>query len=305
VKIGAAGPSMPEASALGPKAAREEDSVKAARQLEAYFLRQVLAEVSSGDGLAGAGFAADTFHQMFNESLADAMAGGGGIGLGKDFAAQLDNLPGASQQIQPAELAALSLGGVGAQPQGIALAHHAGGAGAPRDGVLPVAGTPATPASLAAERYTGTPTAEHPLSIRPVPGRITSRWGGRIDPVDGTSDSHPGIDLAAATGTPVQAAGPGVVVRAEAAGTYGNLVVIDHGDGLQTRYAHLSEIDVHEGDRIEPGQTLGKAGATGRVTGPHLHFEVRRDGQTVDPASEIEVLQNPVKDLTGSLKSRR
>jgi len=92
-------------------------------------------------------------------------------------------------------------------------------------------------------------------------------------------------------GTPVQASGGGTIVHAGPAGTYGNLVVIDHGGGLETRYAHLDRIDVAKGQAITPGQTLGTVGATGRVTGPHLHFEVRRDGQPIDPEGEISGLK--------------
>jgi murein DD-endopeptidase MepM/ murein hydrolase activator NlpD len=96
--------------------------------------------------------------------------------------------------------------------------------------------------------------------------------------------NHPGFDLAATTGTPVAAAAGGTVVHAGPAGTYGNLVTLRHDNGFETRYAHLSSIDVKVGDRVEAGSGLGKVGSTGYSTGPHLHFEVRHGGKAIDPA---------------------
>ena len=128
------------------------------------------------------------------------------------------------------------------------------------------------------------------LPIRPVPGEVTSNFGMRKDPVRTARrrrERHPGLDLEAHMGTPVVAAGAGVVVSAGHAGGYGRMVVISHGDGLETRYAHLSRITVRRGQQVTPGQLLGKSGATGRVTGPHLHFEVRVNGAAVDPGEVV------------------
>jgi murein DD-endopeptidase MepM/ murein hydrolase activator NlpD len=122
------------------------------------------------------------------------------------------------------------------------------------------------------------------LPVRPVPGGVTSSFGLRKDPVRSAGrERHPGLDLEAHTGTPVVAAGAGVVVKAGHASGYGRMVVLDHGDGLETRYAHLSRIVVHRGEQVEAGQLIGKSGATGHVTGPHLHFEVRVRGVAVNP----------------------
>jgi murein DD-endopeptidase MepM/ murein hydrolase activator NlpD len=137
-------------------------------------------------------------------------------------------------------------------------------------------------------QLTGAAQLPGDLSIRPVAGRITSRMGERVDPVDGSHSHHRGVDLAAKVGTPVHSAGPGRVVRAGEASGYGNLVVVDHGDGVETRYAHLDRIDVRVGDTLAAGQALGAAGATGRVTGPHLHFEVRKDGEALDPVAFLK-----------------
>jgi murein DD-endopeptidase MepM/ murein hydrolase activator NlpD len=94
---------------------------------------------------------------------------------------------------------------------------------------------------------------------------------------------HAGIDLAAATGTPVKATAPGVVRFAGAAAGYGNSVVLDHGTGVESRYGHLDTVGVARGQRVERGQAIGLSGNTGRSTAPHLHYEVIVDGRPVDP----------------------
>lgn len=112
--------------------------------------------------------------------------------------------------------------------------------------------------------------------------RITSRFGWRSISVGGNR-YHLGLDLGAPTGTPVGAVRPGSVVRVGWVGAYGYAVYLRHDDGYETRYAHLSRIDVREGDRVDRGQTIGRVGSTGASTGPHLHLEVRLDGRALDP----------------------
>jgi murein DD-endopeptidase MepM/ murein hydrolase activator NlpD len=111
----------------------------------------------------------------------------------------------------------------------------------------------------------------------------TSEFGWRRDPVSGDVRFHKGVDLAMPVGQDVPVARGGSVVSAGALSGYGQTVVVAHGDGTSTRYAHLSEILVQPGETVAAGQTIAKSGATGRVTGPHLHFEVLRDGIPVDP----------------------
>ena len=139
------------------------------------------------------------------------------------------------------------------------------------------------------------------LPVRPVPGEVTSQFGMRKDPMRSgrgrRRERHAGLDLDAKMGTPVAAAGAGVIVRAGHEGGYGRMVVIDHGNGVETRYAHLSRIVVRRGQQVFAGQLLGKAGATGRATGVHLHFEIRVTGRPLDPA-EIVAAQAPAVPVT-------
>jgi murein DD-endopeptidase MepM/ murein hydrolase activator NlpD len=126
------------------------------------------------------------------------------------------------------------------------------------------------------------PTGKGVLAA-PVPGVVTSTFGPRKHPIFGTTRNHTGVDFSATTGTPVKAAADGVVFVAGERGGYGNTVIVDHGNTLATLYGHLSRIAVAEGTKVTRGQVVGYAGSTGYSTGPHLHFEVRVNGNPVDP----------------------
>lgn len=118
----------------------------------------------------------------------------------------------------------------------------------------------------------------------PLPSiEVTSPFGYRVHPIYGSVILHAGVDLAADTGDPIKAAGEGDVVTAGWLGGYGNAVIIDHGGGLATLYGHQSRILVGVGDHVKRGQVIGRVGCTGSCTGPHLHFEVRVNGNPVDP----------------------
>jgi len=120
-------------------------------------------------------------------------------------------------------------------------------------------------------------------SLWPLLGRIMSPYGQRQDPFSGEGATHTGVDISAPIGTPVKATADGVVIHAEWSGAYGRMVVVDHGNGLQTRYAHLSEMLVVPGEEVRRGDVVGASGSSGRTTGPHLHYEVRLDGTPVNP----------------------
>ncbi len=124
----------------------------------------------------------------------------------------------------------------------------------------------------------------------PAPGHsVTSPFGVRADPILGTAALHPGMDFRAPIGMPAKVTAPGVVVKAGWNGGYGRMVEVDHGNGFSTRYGHLSEIDVTVGEKLDAGAVIGKTGSSGRSTGPHLHYEVRHNGEAIDPLRFLTV----------------
>lgn len=124
----------------------------------------------------------------------------------------------------------------------------------------------------------------------PAPGRsVTSPFGVRTDPLLGTAALHSGMDFRAPTGMPAKVTAPGVVVKAGWNGGYGRMVEVDHGNGFATRYGHLSKINVTVGERLNTGDVIGKTGSSGRSTGPHLHYEIRQNGEAIDPLRFLRV----------------
>lgn len=127
-------------------------------------------------------------------------------------------------------------------------------------------------------------------SIWPVLGELNDRFGGRRNPFgDSSSEFHTGLDIGATPGTPVMAAASGTVIFAGWRSGYGQLVEVDHGNGLTTRYGHLSRIGVAAGQTLSRGETVGSVGSTGRSTGPHLHYEVRIYDQPVNPKRYLPI----------------
>lgn len=124
-------------------------------------------------------------------------------------------------------------------------------------------------------------------AIAPVKGILSSGFGFRSDPMTHGRGVHQGVDIVAATGQPVRASADGIVMRATTMGGYGNAVFLAHGFGVTTRYGHLSRIEVRPGQRVKRGDIIGRVGSTGRSTGPHLHYEVRIDGEPVNPLAYI------------------
>lgn len=131
-------------------------------------------------------------------------------------------------------------------------------------------------------------TARRIPVFHPVPAAsVSSRFGMRRDPILRRPAYHAGVDFRVRHGAPVRAGGGGTVVKAGWNGSYGRMVEIDHGDGFSTRYAHLSRVAVKAGETVRPGQVIGRVGSSGRSTGPHLHYEIRRSGTAVDPLTFI------------------
>ncbi len=135
----------------------------------------------------------------------------------------------------------------------------------------------------------------------PVPsGFVGSGFGSRLDPFSGQMAMHAGLDFAAPTGTPILAAAGGVVSAAEYNPAFGHMAVIDHGNGLQTLYAHASKLDVRAGEIVRKGQQIARVGSTGRSTGAHLHFEVHVNGAPQNPARFLgrQKADSPLAELS-------
>jgi len=176
------------------------------------------------------------------------------------------------------------------------------GLGLKREAAAPASGGPFVPVKLPLERESfahalsrvnlarsqaealGRTLTNVPVR-RPVGGEIdlTSTFGVRVDPFLHVAAMHTGLDFRGNVGDPIRATAAGKVVAAGWSGGYGKMVEVDHGNGLATRYGHLSEIDVYVGDTVRIGEIVGRLGSTGRSTGPHLHYETRVDGEAVDP----------------------
>ena len=116
----------------------------------------------------------------------------------------------------------------------------------------------------------------------------SSSYGWRIDPFTGQKAFHEGLDFSAEIGTPIRAAADGIVTLAEVSGGYGNMVKVDHGSGLETRYGHASKLLVKVGERVVKGQEIALVGSTGRSTGSHLHYEIRLNGDALDPRQYLQ-----------------
>jgi murein DD-endopeptidase MepM/ murein hydrolase activator NlpD len=128
-------------------------------------------------------------------------------------------------------------------------------------------------------------------SIWPTIGWLSAGFGDRADPFTGDPGYHSGLDISADRGHPVVAPAAGVVESASWSGNYGNLLVIDHGFGIKTRYGHLSQFAVSQGQMVNRGALIGYVGATGRATGPHLHYEVLANGQLIDPMKLMSAIR--------------
>jgi murein DD-endopeptidase MepM/ murein hydrolase activator NlpD len=253
----AAGKTGAPGSVTGPAGATPADRAKAlelAQEFEAFFImqmvrqmRQSMLDEPSQDGLGDA-----TLTDTMDGELARQLARNGGIGLTGALGPTLD------RQV----FGAAATAGV-AVPAALA---------APAAPPAPFV-SPATPHETGAD----------PALPLPISATLSSPFGYRADPFDHSTRFHAGVDIQAAYGREVPAAGAGTVVFSGAQGGYGNTVVVEHPGGVRTRYAHLSSIQVEAGARVDAGTVLGRVGSSGRSTGPHLHFEVLQDGRPVNP----------------------
>jgi murein DD-endopeptidase MepM/ murein hydrolase activator NlpD len=224
---------------------------EAAQKFEAYFVQMMLKEMrkaqASEDGLFS-GTAMETFSGLFDEEIAGRISEGRGIGLASHIVKALvgpDGIPSSSSAL----------------------------------GTTTRAHSVHVPARVFGQ---GEGQYSWPLP-QSQPGSITSGFGLRRAVFGGGHRKHLGLDISAPAGTPVLSMASGEVVRAERSPSYGNVVYVDHGEGVVTRYAHQERLSVARGDKVVRGQQLGTVGSTGRSTGPHLHLEVQVDGKAVDP----------------------
>ncbi|MCB0311199.1 MAG: M23 family metallopeptidase [Bdellovibrionales bacterium] len=125
--------------------------------------------------------------------------------------------------------------------------------------------------------------------------RLSSKFGDRYHPIKHAVRHHGGVDLAAPVGAPIRAVADGIVVFSDPYAGYGKLVVITHSNGLTTHYGHCHELRVAPGTRVKAGQIIATVGSTGRSTGPHLHFEVRKNGKALDPMKFLPNLTSPAE----------
>jgi murein DD-endopeptidase MepM/ murein hydrolase activator NlpD len=239
--------------------AQQSQLKKVAQEFEAIFIAQmlkVMRETIEESGLMNGGFGKEIYMDMFDQEVALSMARRGALGISDLLIRNLSSAKTSDENKS-------------SQP--------------PAPGPLPTLQTPpqASPENPGASANGAEPEISD-LQL-PVRAPVSSAFGLRRDPFSHRARFHKGLDLAAPAGTKVTAALPGTVVFAGYKNGYGNTVMIQHSGGLQTRYAHLGSIHVKAGDVLDVQSTLGTVGDTGKSTGPHLHFEVIRMGQAVNP----------------------
>ena len=259
---------------------------EAVHQFESYLVQMMVREMrkSVPKGIFDSP-SMDMFVDLLDQSLAEQITEAGGLGfadalersLGMRGMEESDLLSEGSfaSQIERA-LTGTTMGGT-ASMSSSALSEHS------LHSLEDVAHLP-LPKLPSSEIFQGLPNAPA-KTVLPVDGRISSRFGHRIDPIDGHHAHHKGLDIAAKEGTTIKAMRAGTVTFSGTQGGYGKVVIVDHGDGLESRYAHCSQLDVRVGQRVIAGSPIATVGSTGRSTGPHLHLEVRKDGVAVNPMS--------------------
>jgi murein DD-endopeptidase MepM/ murein hydrolase activator NlpD len=249
------------ASAAGaPAQLAQEFEAMLLLQMVRQMRQSLLDEEAQGEGL---GF--DTMTETFDVEFARFLARSGGVGLGRLIQGALPEGPGSGVPV--ADVGVGLVGGSTREPRA------------------------ADPVAARPESLGGTEAA---LSL-PLTTNVSSPFGWRADPLGAGRRFHGGIDLHAAYGREVPSAAPGRVVHAADQGAYGQTVVVEHAGGLRTRYAHLSAITVEVGQELAKGEVLGRVGQSGRATGPHLHFEVLKDGVKLNPLEVAEGLMDGLK----------
>jgi len=244
-------------------ASQKNELKKAAQEFEAIFIAhmlKVMRETIQESGLMEGGFGKSIYTELFDQEVSLNLAKRGALGIAGLLEKRLMSTAGLdgdenANPLQPAD----------------ALKKQA----------VPASSSPD-------ESLSGKETEDEISDLQlPVLAPISSNFGMRLDPFTHKPRFHKGIDLAAPEGMPVVPALPGTVISAGYENGYGNTVLVEHAGGLRTRYAHLGSINAKAGDAIASDHVLGTVGSTGRSTGPHLHFEVMRNGKQMDPAENL------------------
>lgn len=273
--------SRAEVSTANTSAAERERLATLAAEFESMLMLEMIKQMRRSmldEQAGGEGLGADTFGSTIDTELSRHLSHGGGMGLQTELLRAWDRQRGSTEATPDATREVLP----------VAL----------RSTAAPVAVTAPASVSRPAEAIAPTDGDGDAASLSlDMDARVSSQFGWRRDPFVGRSRFHGGIDLAAGYGTEVPAAAEGTVVTAGEQGGYGLTVVVRHPGGYQTRYAHLSSLEVRAGESIEKGAVLGRVGSTGRSTAPHLHFEVTQGGQRIDP-------DRFVRNLTGDIKGQ-
>ncbi|KHK02156.1 peptidoglycan DD-metalloendopeptidase family protein [Desulfovibrio sp. TomC] len=296
-------------SLAGGGDAKEAKLRKACQGFESVFISKLFAQMRATvpkDGILHGQYE-DQYYSMFDKAMCDKMAESGGIGLADMMYRQLksrvtgsgetagtgDVLPanrpvgrngsGVASDRVPMPATGMPSGPHSVPPQNLSPAVTAALA-RPGTGLLAPSHQPAAGSSQNTDDITAEIQAAEPMAA-PTTGSITSEYGWRTDPFKGKQAWHAGMDIAAAEGDSVAACWDGTVTYAGAKGGYGNVVEIEHAGGWKSVYGHLRNYDVAVGETVTAGGKIAEVGSTGRSTGPHLHFEMRRGSQTVDPHS--------------------
>jgi murein DD-endopeptidase MepM/ murein hydrolase activator NlpD len=285
------------------KAAGERASLKhAAEAFEALLVQSLLKSMTEAqleEGFFGDGPGASTYQAVFQEQLAERLAEGSPFGIARmieeQWAGRVDAAQSAGAALRKAaEVRAREAYGAAVESAGGAMRNApvlpveqpvpSTPSAAPISPARPVpAGAGATTAPAPQPPSDSAPHRPESRNIHRTSASVSSPYGWRTDPFDGSLRFHHGVDLPAPEGTAVLAVAPGEVVSAERRPGFGLEVLVRHAEGWLTRYAHLSGADVRPGQKVARGALLGKVGSTGRSTGPHLHFEAAREGRAVDP----------------------
>jgi peptidoglycan hydrolase FlgJ len=255
---------------------------KATQEFEAifigYMLKVMRSTVEPADEEAGA-LGKDIYLSMFDQEIALQMARNSSLGIGEMMYRQLE------QTVKVTKL------GPGSSPS------EAPALQVPANMEHPMQGQPELPNSDLRKKPATDTNIEAPTAwTAPVDGRLSSAFGERADPFTQATRFHRGVDIAAPAGTPIRAAQSGTVVFSGHLSGYGNTIIVEHAGGYRTLYGHASRNLVREGDKISAEQVIGEVGSSGRSTGTHLHFELQKSGERLNPQEFLTTASRHVTD---------